>query len=230
MFRFLQGCFGAALVPLSQSIMLDLYPPEQRGTAMAIWATGVMIGPILGPTLGGYLTDLYDWRWVFFINVPFGIVAVAGLALFLKEQHRDMKLRFDWMGFTALSVGLGALQLMLDRGSSQDWFHSNEIIIEAVLAGLGLLSFHRSHVHGGEAVHSAAALQGCGFSLGLRHHVRGGRRAVGKLRAAAALSAESRRHYSVTQTGPVDDAARHRRHAGDDPRRAAHAHSSIRAS
>ena len=141
LFRFLQGCFGAALVPLSQAIMLDIYPVEQRGTAMAIWATGVMIGPILGPTLGGYLTDLYDWRWVFFINVPFGIVAVAGLMLFLKEQHRDAKLRFDWMGFTALSVGLGALQLMFDRGSSQDWFNSNEIIVEAVLAGLGFYLF-----------------------------------------------------------------------------------------
>jgi DHA2 family multidrug resistance protein len=140
-FRFLQGCFGAALVPLSQAIMLDIYPVEQRGTAMAIWATGVMIGPILGPTLGGYLTDLYDWRWVFFINVPFGIVAVAGLTLFLKEQHRDKKLRFDWMGFMALSIGLGALQLMFDRGSSKDWFSSNEIIIEAVLAGLGFYLF-----------------------------------------------------------------------------------------
>jgi DHA2 family multidrug resistance protein len=121
--------------------MLDIYPVEQRGTAMAIWATGVMIGPILGPTLGGYLTDLYDWRWVFFINVPFGIVAVAGLMLFLKEKHRDVKLRFDWVGFTALSVGLGALQMMFDRGSSQDWFSSNEIIIEAVLAGLGFYLF-----------------------------------------------------------------------------------------
>jgi DHA2 family multidrug resistance protein len=140
-FRFLQGCFGAALVPLSQSIMLDIYPAEQRGTAMAIWATGVMIGPILGPTLGGYLTDLYDWRWVFFINVPFGILAVAGLVLFLNEQQRNVKLRFDWMGFTALSVGLGALQLMFDRGSSQDWFGSNEITIEAVLAGLGFYLF-----------------------------------------------------------------------------------------
>ncbi|HXJ01038.1 MAG TPA: DHA2 family efflux MFS transporter permease subunit [Micropepsaceae bacterium] len=140
-FRFLQGCFGAALVPLSQSIMLDLYPPQQRGTMMAIWATGVMIGPILGPTLGGYLTDLYDWRWVFFINVPFGVVAVAGLMLFLKEQHHDKNLRFDWMGFTALSLGLGAMQLGFDRGSSQDWFNSYEIIIETVLAGLGFYIF-----------------------------------------------------------------------------------------
>jgi DHA2 family multidrug resistance protein len=140
-FRLLQGCFGAALVPLSQSIMLDLYPPKQRGMVMAIWATGVMIGPILGPTLGGYLTDLYDWRWVFFINVPFGIIAVVGLALFLGEQRRDASLRFDWMGFTALSLGLGAMQLAFDRGSSQDWYNSYEIIIETVLAGLGFYIF-----------------------------------------------------------------------------------------
>jgi DHA2 family multidrug resistance protein len=140
-FRFLQGCFGAALVPLSQAVMLDLYPIESRGTAMAIWATGVMIGPILGPTLGGYLTDLYNWRWVFFINVPFGIAAVTGLVLFLKEQHRDVHLRFDWMGFGALSVGLGAMQLMLDRGPSKDWFGSGEIIVEGVLAGLGFYLF-----------------------------------------------------------------------------------------
>src|SRR5215470_8069038 len=107
-FRFLQGCFGAALVPLSQAIMLDIYPPESRGTAMAIWATGVMVGPILGPTLGGWLTDSYDWRWVFFINLPFGIIAVIGVMLFLKERHANAALRFDWVGFLALSLGLGA--------------------------------------------------------------------------------------------------------------------------
>jgi DHA2 family multidrug resistance protein len=140
-FRFLQGCFGAALVPLSQAIMLDSYPAEQRGSAMAIWATGVMIGPILGPTLGGWLTDAYDWRWVFFINVPFGIAAVAGLVVFLREKRRDISLRFDWLGFLALSLGLGAIQLMLDRGSTKDWFNSSEIIIEAALAGLGFYVF-----------------------------------------------------------------------------------------
>jgi DHA2 family multidrug resistance protein len=140
-FRFLQGCFGAALVPLSQAIMLDIYPAEQRGSAMAIWATGVMIGPILGPTLGGWLTDAYDWRWVFFINVPFGVAAVAGLVVFLREKRRDISLRFDWLGFLALSLGLGAIQLMLDRGSTKDWFNSSEIIIEAALAGLGFYVF-----------------------------------------------------------------------------------------
>ncbi|HTW35690.1 MAG TPA: DHA2 family efflux MFS transporter permease subunit [Rhizomicrobium sp.] len=140
-FRLLQGAFGAALSPLSQSIMLDLYPIEKRGSVMAIWGMGVMVGPILGPTLGGYLTDVYDWRWVFFVNLPFGVAAVTGIALFFRDTHRDSTLKFDWTGFAVLAVGIGALQLMLDRGTSQDWFGSSEIVIEAVLAGLGIYLF-----------------------------------------------------------------------------------------
>jgi len=141
LFRILQGVFGAALSPLSQSIMLDLYPPQKRGTVMAIWGMGVMVGPILGPTLGGYLTDVYNWRWVFYINVPFGIAAVTGIWLFLRDTHRDETLRFDWTGFAVLGVGLGAFQLMLDRGTSQDWFGSTEIIGECVVAILGFYLF-----------------------------------------------------------------------------------------
>ncbi len=140
-FRLLQGAFGAALSPLSQSIMLDLYPAEKRGQVMAIWGMGIMIGPILGPTLGGYLTDMYSWRWVFYVNVPFGVAAVTGIWLFLRDTHRDSTLKFDWTGFAALGLGLGALQLMLDRGSSKDWFGSTEIVTEAVMAGLGLYLF-----------------------------------------------------------------------------------------
>src|SRR3984893_15114261 len=89
LFRVLQGAFGAGLVPLSQATLLDLYPLEQRGSAMALWGMGVMVGPILGPTLGGYLTDVYNWRWVFFINVPFGILGIAGLLLFLRDGRRS---------------------------------------------------------------------------------------------------------------------------------------------
>mgnify|MGYP005812733267 CR=1 FL=1 len=140
-FRLLQGVFGAALVPLSQATMFDIYPPEQRGSAMALWGMGVMVGPILGPTLGGYLTDVYDWRWVFFINLPFGIVAILGLWFFLEESIIDKAKQFDWTGFIALSVGVGGLQLMLDRGEQADWFGSREIIIETVLAGVGLYVF-----------------------------------------------------------------------------------------
>jgi MFS transporter, DHA2 family, multidrug resistance protein len=140
-FRLLQGAFGAGLVPLSQATMLDLYPLEQRGSAMALWGMGVMVGPILGPTLGGYLTDVYDWRWVFFINVPFGILGIAGLVVFLRDNRRSTEMRFDWIGFGALSLGLGSLQLVLDRGEIKDWFGSTEIIVETALAVLGLYLF-----------------------------------------------------------------------------------------
>src|ERR1700754_836718 len=130
-FRILQGVFGAALVPLSQSTMMDIYPMEQRGKAMAIWGVGVMVGPILGPTLGGYLTEMYNWRYVFYINLPFGILTTLGLIIFMHESDGDRHLRFDWLGFSVLSIGIGALQMMLDRGNDQDWFTSREIIIEA---------------------------------------------------------------------------------------------------
>ena len=141
LFRLLQGMFGAALVPLSQATMLDIYPPEQRGSAMALWGMGVMVGPILGPTLGGYLTELYDWRWVFYVNLPFGILAITGLALFLPKEQVKGGLRFDFLGFGVLALGLGAFQLMLDRGQDKDWFGSREIVVEAVLAGLGIYLF-----------------------------------------------------------------------------------------
>src|SRR3954470_23708122 len=109
-FRLLQGVFGAALVPLSQATMLDIYPPEQRGSAMALWGVGVMVGPILGHTLGGYLTDYYDWRWVFYINLPVGILTFLGLSAFLSETKTG-RISLDWIGFLALSVGIGALQM-----------------------------------------------------------------------------------------------------------------------
>jgi len=141
LFRLLQGMFGAALVPLSQAFMLDIYPPEQRGAAMAIWGMGVMVGPILGPTLGGYLTDYYSWRWVFYVNLPFGIAAIVGLMLFLPKVPVNAALKFDWTGFAVLALGIGALQIMLDRGQDQDWLSSGEIITEAVLAGLGFYLF-----------------------------------------------------------------------------------------
>ena len=140
-FRVLQGVFGAALVPLSQSTMMDIYPPEKRGQAMAIWGMGVMIGPILGPTLGGYLTSMFNWRYVFYINLPFGVLAVAGLTIFMPRSHPNFNMRFDWIGFAVLSLGIGGFQMMLDRGQNQDWFTSPEVIAEAVLGALGFYLF-----------------------------------------------------------------------------------------
>src|SRR6478672_11800630 len=115
-FRLLQGVFGAALVPLSQAVLLDVYPPEERGSAMAIWGIGVMLGPIMGPTLGAWLTDNYSWHWVFFINLPVGIFTVLGLLAFMPETERSRERRFDWFGFVSLAIAIGALQLMRDRG------------------------------------------------------------------------------------------------------------------
>jgi len=140
-FRVLQGMFGAPLVPLSQAVMLDSYPKEKVGQAMAIWGIGVMVGPIMGPTLGGWLTEYWDWRWVFFINVPFGIITFLGLAAYLGESRADTKLAFDWFGFFTLSIAIGALQMMLDRGEQLDWFSSTEVVAEAVACGLGFYLF-----------------------------------------------------------------------------------------
>ena len=141
LFRLLQGLCSAGLVPLSQAILFDIYPLERRGFAMAVWGMGVMIGPILGPTLGGYLTETYNWRYVFYINLPFGVLATLGLIAFMPDAPPQHRLRFDWLGFAVLATGIGALQMMLDRGQDRDWFASREIIVEAVLAGLGIYLF-----------------------------------------------------------------------------------------
>ncbi|HUB16698.1 MAG TPA: DHA2 family efflux MFS transporter permease subunit [Acetobacteraceae bacterium] len=140
-FRLIQGMFSAALVPISQAVMLDIYPPEERGWAMALWGMGVMIGPIMGPTLGGYLTAWYDWRYVFYINLPVGVLGALGLLVFLPNVPGSRSLRFDWLGFSLLSLSIGALQMMLDRGQERDWFGSREIIVEAILAGLACYLF-----------------------------------------------------------------------------------------
>jgi DHA2 family multidrug resistance protein len=139
--RLLQGAFGAALVPLSQSVMLDAYPPDKRGQAMAIWGMGVMLGPILGPALGGFLTDRYSWHWVFLINLPVGIVTVLGLLTFMDETKKQEHLRFDWLGFAALATGIGFLQLLLDRGEQVGWYDANEIIIETIISAAGFYYF-----------------------------------------------------------------------------------------
>jgi len=141
LFRLLQGSFGAALVPLSQSVMLDSYSLAERGSAMAIWGVGVMLGPIMGPTLGGWLTDHYSWHWVFLINLPIGVFTVIGLMAFMDETETDPTRRFDWFGFLSLAVGIGSLQIMLDRGEQLGWFSSAEIVGELILAIAGFYYF-----------------------------------------------------------------------------------------
>ncbi|HEX3954564.1 MAG TPA: DHA2 family efflux MFS transporter permease subunit [Stellaceae bacterium] len=140
-FRALQGIAGAGLVPLSQAILLQINPPERHGNAMAVFGTGTMLGPIMGPALGGWLTQDYSWRWVFYINLPIGILCTLGIVLFIRQTRNVHREPFDFFGFLTLSLGVGALQLMLDRGELKDWFHSREIWIEATIAGLGFYLF-----------------------------------------------------------------------------------------
>jgi MFS transporter, DHA2 family, multidrug resistance protein len=140
-FRLMQGMCGAALVPLSQSVMLDAYPIEQRGQAMGIWGVGVMLGPIMGPTLGGWLTENYSWHWVFLVNLPVGVLTVFGLLAFMDETKHQAHLRFDWFGFLALAAGIGSMQLMLDRGEQLGWFGSPEIVAELIISIVGFYYF-----------------------------------------------------------------------------------------
>jgi DHA2 family multidrug resistance protein len=139
--RMLQGVFGAALVPLSQAVLLDINPREKHGSAMAVWGMGVMIGPILGPTLGGWLTDAYDWRWVFFINVPIGAIAFYGIWRYIHATPATRRVRFDSFGFITLSLAIGALQMLLDRGEQNDWFGSTETWVEAILLAMSAAYF-----------------------------------------------------------------------------------------
>jgi DHA2 family multidrug resistance protein len=141
LFRLLQGVFGAALVPLSQAVMLDSYALHERAKAMSIWGMGVMMGPIMGPSLGAWLTETYSWHWVFFVNLPFGIFTVLGLIVFMDETGKNFELRFDWFGFLALALGIGSLQVALDRGEQLGWLESNEIIGEFIVSAVGFYYF-----------------------------------------------------------------------------------------
>ena len=141
--RLLQGLCGAALMPISQSVMLDINPTSQHGRALATWAVAASVGPLIGPAIGGWITEHYSWRWVFYINVPVGILSFLGVLSALPETTLR-KSRFDFFGFAALGLAIGALQLILDRGQLRDWFNSPEICIEA---GLSALAFYLFVVH-----------------------------------------------------------------------------------
>jgi len=141
LFRVLQGVFGAALIPLSQAVLLDINPPEKHGQAMAIWGAGAILGPILGPALGGYFTENFSWRWCFYINLPIGVLAFLGVLFFISGDRLVRAKRFDFLGFGMLTLFIAAFQMVLDRGPSQDWFQSKEIWTETILAAIGLWVF-----------------------------------------------------------------------------------------
>ena len=141
LYRVLQGICGAALVPLSQAVLFQINPPERHGQAMAVWGMGVILGPIIGPALGGWLTQDYSWRWVFYVNLPVGVLAALGILIFIRETRYGHRELFDFFGFASLSVAVGAFQLMLDRGALKDWFHSGEIWTEATIAAVAMYLF-----------------------------------------------------------------------------------------
>jgi MFS transporter, DHA2 family, multidrug resistance protein len=141
LFRLLQGVFGAPLVPLSQAVLLNIYPKERQGFAMALFGMGAMAGPVLGPVIGGWLTDEYSWRFVFYINLPVGILDFLGMMIFLPAGRAGAAQKLDWLGFGMLSVAICAFQILLDRGEQLDWFGSSEIWIEAIIAASSFYVF-----------------------------------------------------------------------------------------
>src|SRR5215217_5942958 len=142
LFRIIQGATGGALEPLSQAVLLEAFPPQDRGKAMAFWALGIVVAPILGPVLGGWLTDTYSWRWVFYINIPVGIASIVMTKMYifdppyLKAESR----RVDYWGIGMLAVGIGALQIVLDKGQEEDWFSSNMILTLSIVSAVTLVA------------------------------------------------------------------------------------------
>ena len=143
LFRILQGTSGGALQPLSQAVMLEAFPPQDRGKAMAFWGLGVVVAPMLGPVLGGWITDNYSWRWVFYINLPIGLASIIMTKLFIFDPPyiRRPKTGIDWWGMGLLAVSIAAVQIVLDKGNEDDWFASHLILILTVIAGFAMVLF-----------------------------------------------------------------------------------------
>ncbi len=140
LFRLMQGVFGAALVPMSQSVMVQTFPQAERGRAMAIWGIGVMVGPILGPTLGGYITEAISWRWTFYINLPVGLLSLLLTWRMVPDTPRRER-RMDWLGLAMIACAVGGLQFVLDRGTQDDWYSSWVIRVATVLSIAGFVGF-----------------------------------------------------------------------------------------
>ena len=166
-FRILQGAFGAPLVPVSQAVIQDSYPKASHGTVIAIFGMGSVLGPTMGPVLGGYLSELYSWRWMFFMIVPFTLVALLAVWLFLHDSEKPSLVRLDWTGFLTLAVAVACVQLMLDRGERADWFESSEIIAYAALAIAGLYLFVTHTFIARQPFLTPAMFRNRNFSIGL---------------------------------------------------------------
>jgi DHA2 family multidrug resistance protein len=168
-FRVLQGVTGGGLQPLSQAVLLEEYPPHERGKAMALFGMGIVAAPILGPTLGGWITDTFSWRWVFYINLPVGITSLILISLYVHDPSyvRRGKLRVDLWGFGMLALGMGALQIMFDKGQQEDWFNSNLIVTLAVLSVVLLAGFVLRELTVDQPIVQLNLLKYRSFSMGI---------------------------------------------------------------
>lgn len=167
LFRVLQGAFGAPLVPLSQAIVMDSYPRERQASAMAIFGMGVVVGPVLAPTVGGYLSELYNWRWVFFMIVPFGLAALAGVIVYIQDRNRSGSSHLDWTGFLTLSVFIASFQFMLDQGERLDWFSSGTVLMCGAVAAVALYVFIAHSVTADRPFLNPKLLTDRNYALGL---------------------------------------------------------------
>jgi MFS transporter, DHA2 family, multidrug resistance protein len=151
-FRLIQGAAGAAMIPSSQAILMETFPPDEQQMAMALWGVGLMVAPILGPTVGGWITDNWNWRWNFYINIPIGFIAFAMVSAFVHDpsymrQSRVQKGRVDYLGILLLILSLGVLQIVLDRGQRADWFNSPWVVYATVLSGLAFVGLAVRELH-----------------------------------------------------------------------------------
>ncbi len=167
-FRVLQGLAGGSLQPISQSILLETFPPYQHGTAMAIFGAGIMFGPIIGPLLGGWITDNWSWHWIFFINIPIGALSILMTLLFVIDPPymKGEKMKIDYWGLAFLAVGIGALQMVLDRGQREDWYASGFITWFTVVAAVSLVLFVIIEIFAERPIVNLRAFKNFTFSLG----------------------------------------------------------------
>lgn len=167
--RIIQGACGGGLQPISQAILLESFPPEDRGKAMGFWGLGIVVAPMLGPVLGGWLTDSHSWRWVFYINVPIGIASIAMTSLFIFDPHyiRRTSQKIDYWGIGLLAVGIAALQIVLDKGQEKDWFGTHWITAAATIAGLSIVAFLLYELHIKEPVVDLRVFKNCTYSTGV---------------------------------------------------------------
>ncbi|HEY0430700.1 MAG TPA: DHA2 family efflux MFS transporter permease subunit, partial [Pyrinomonadaceae bacterium] len=167
--RVLQGAGGGALQPISQAVLLESFPPEKRGAAMALYGLGIVVAPVIGPTLGGWITDNYSWRWIFYINVPIGILAVLMVHMFIEDPpfiKNQKPGRIDYTGFGLMALGLAALQIVLDKGQESDWFSSDFITWATVLAIVSLVIFVIWELRAKEPIVNLRVLANRNFAVG----------------------------------------------------------------